>query len=125
MTTSLDDFRNRVRATPQAKDRVNELRGMAQEVPRMEALTGDQNWDFYLRYLEANIKTCEREIATKRQQASALVLVDEAKAKAAAVVALALESRAETLRELIVLPKWIIEDGERAAKVVADLEASV
>jgi hypothetical protein len=98
---------------------------MAQEVVRATALTGDPTWDWFLRYIEAHIKACERQIEAKRNQAASLVLVDEAKAKAAAVIVTALESRAETLRELIVLPKWIMENGERASKLVSELEASV
>jgi len=125
MSTSLDEFRTRVRGTPQGQERLAELRGMAQEVPRMAALTGDPNWDYFVRFIEAHIKACERQIAVKREQASALVLIDEAKAKAAAVIVMALESRAETLREIILLPKWIRENGERASKAVAELEASL
>lgn len=125
MTTSLDEYRERLRATPQAKERINELRGMAQEVPRMAALTGSESWDHFLRYVEAHIKAAERQITQKRDQAAALVLVDEAKAKAAAVIVMTLEARAETLRELILLPKWILQNGEQAKKLVAELEASV
>lgn len=124
MSISLDEFRARVRATPQGQGRIAELKGMAQEAPRMAALTGSAEWDWYLRYVEANIKMCERQIEVKRNQASSLVLVDEPAAKAAAVIATALESRAETLRELILLPKWIMENGEKAAKLVSELEVS-
>lgn len=124
MTTSLDEFRTRERHLPQA-DRINDLRGMAQEVPRMAALTGSAEWDLFLRYVEANIKATERMIEQKRDQAAALVLVDEPKAKQAALLAATLVARVETLRELIVLPKWIIENGTRARKLVDELEASV
>ncbi len=122
MTASLDEFRHRARL-PAA--RVNDLRGMAQEVPRMAALTGSAEWDLYLRHIEAYIKATERMIEQKRDQAAALVLVDESKAKQAAVLVAALSARVETLRELILLPKWIIENGTQAAKLVEELEASV
>ena len=124
MTASLDEYRTRARPAPRA-DRLNDLRGLAQEAPRMAALTGSAEWNFYLRYVEANIKATERMIEQRRDQAAALVLVDEAKAKQAAVLVAALSSRAETLRELILIPKWIIENGAEAAKVVAEMEASV
>ena len=91
----------------------------------MAALTGSAEWDYYLRWVEANIKATERLIETKTAQAAALVLVDETKAKEAAVMVAALTARAETLREVILLPKWIKEQGEAAAKVVAELESSV
>lgn len=125
MSTSLDDYRTRLRETPQAQGRINELRGMAQEVPRMAALTGSIEWDHFLRYIEAHIKAAERQIEAKRNQAAALVLVDEPAAKQAAVLVAALTARAETLREVILLPVWIKENGERAAKLVAELEASL
>ena len=125
MNTSIDEFRTRVRALPAAQNRLNDLRGMAQEAPRMAALTGDPNWDFFARYIEAQIKAAERLIETKRQQAAALVLLDEPKAKAAAVMVTALEARRDTLTELILLPRWILENGEAAKKLVAELEASV
>lgn len=124
MTTSLDEFRTRARPT-QAQARLPELKTAVQEAVRAAALTGDQNWDFYLRYVEANIKATERQIIVKRDQAASLVLVDEPAAKQAAILAATLTVRAETLRELILLPKWILENGEAAKKLVAELEASV
>src|SRR3972149_2817079 len=48
------------------------------------ALTGSADWDLYLRYVEAHIKAAERMVELKRDQAAALVLLDEDKAKAAA-----------------------------------------
>ena len=120
---SLDEYRATLRATPQGQSRLHELKGMAQEAPRMAALTGDPNWDLYLRYIEAQIKRAEAEIEVAKTNAAALVLVDEAKAKAAAVQATILESRAQTLREVLLLPKFLIEQGGRAGKLVAALEA--
>ena len=123
MTTSIDEFRARQR--PPVRDRLPEFKTAVQESVRAAALTGHPAWDFYLRHIEANIKATERMIEVKRNQAAALVLVDEPAAKAAAVVAATLAVKLETLTELILLPKWIIENGEAAAKLVAELEASV
>ena len=81
MSISLDEYRRRLRASPQGEARMNEWRGMAQEAPRMSALTGSADWDWYLRYVEASIKMADRLIEGKRGQAASLVLVDEAKAK--------------------------------------------
>ncbi len=123
MTTSLDDFRSRQR--PQAPSRAPDLKAAVQESVRAAALTGHPAWDWYLRYVEANIKATERMIELKRNQAAALILVDEPSAKAAAVIAASLAVKLETLNELILLPKWILENGEAAKKLVAELEASV
>ena len=123
MKVSLDEFRNRPRGAQMADTHLRELRGMAQEAPRMAALTGSADWDLYLRYVEAQIKAAERMAEAKKNQAAALVLEDEAKAKAAAVLATVHQTRAETLKELIVIPRWIIENGAQAAKKVAELES--
>ena len=91
----------------------------------MAALTGSAEWDTFNRYIEAQIKRAEADIDARRLQAAHLVLIDEAKAKAAAVQVTVLEARAATLREVILLPKWLIEQGSRAGKLVAALEAEV
>ena len=126
MTLSIDDYRNCPRAPAStAAAKLNDLRGLAQEAPRAAALTGSAEWDWYLRFVEAHIKAAERMAEAKKNQAAALVLTDEAKAKDAAVLATVYQTRAETLRELIMIPKWIRESGELARKAVAELEASV
>ena len=123
MTTSIDEFRTRPRPIPTS--RLPEMKAAVQESVRAAALTGHPAWDWYLRHLEAQIKAADRMIEQKRTQAASLVLIDESKAKVAAVQATVLEARRETLLEVLVLPKWIIENGEAAAKVVAEMEASL
>ena len=125
MTVSLDEFRTRPQRAREIADRLPDLRGLAQEAPRMAALTGSADWDLYLRYVEAHIKAAERMAEAKKNQAAALVLTDDAAARAAAVLAVSHQMRAETLRELIVIPRWIIENGTKAQEKVAELEASV
>lgn len=117
---SLDEFRTRPR--PINDRQLADLKSIAQEMPRAAALTGDPNWDFYLRYLEAGIKRCEAQAEQKRIEAARLVLVDEQAAKAAAVLVTKLEERANTLREIILIPKWIKENGERALEQIAAME---
>jgi hypothetical protein len=125
MTVSLDEFRTRPQRAREMADRLPDLRGLAQEAPRMAALTGSADWDLYLRYVEAHIKTAERMAEAKKNQAAALVLTEADNARAAAVLATVYQTKAETLRELIIIPRWIIENGAEAAKKVAELEASV
>ena len=120
---SLDEYRASLRATPQGQSRLHELKGMAQEAPRMAALTGSESWDHFSRYIEAQVKLAEAEIESSKATAAALVLVDEPKAKLAALKVMVLESRAQTLREVLLLPKFLIEQGARAGKLVAALEA--
>lgn len=125
-TANIDEYRHRPGAAPRAPEaRVQEMKGAIQEAVRADALTGDPNWDFFLRYIEAHIKAAQRQATIKRDEAAALVLVDEGRAKVAATTVLALEARATALAEVIALPKWIKENGERAKKAVAELEASL
>ena len=123
MALSLDEFRTRQAEAPARRERVAELRAIAQEVVRSEALTGSPEWDWFARYIEAQIKVAEREAETKRRQAATLVLTDEAKAKAAAVMVTMYEARAQTFREVLLLPKWLKENGERAGKLIAGMAA--
>ena len=118
---SIDDFRARLALVPAQQERASELRGLAQEVVRAEALTGSPEWDWFARYIEAQIKAAEREGQIKRAQAATLVLTDEAKAKAAAVAVAMLEARAQTLREVLLLPRWLKEQGAKAAKLIAGM----
>ena len=122
MTASIDDFRSRSRPAVLAEDRINQLRGIAQEAPRAAALTGRPEWDYFLRYIEAQIKIAEAGVIERHAQAARLLLLDAEKARIAAVAAHVFETRAETLREVILLPKWLIEQGAKAAEVVASLE---
>ena len=125
MSISLDDFRSRVRETPQAQARIMELKGMAQDVPRMVALTGDTNWDYYLRHIEAQIKAAERMVAIEKEKLSSPAITLHEQMLLIKNRITIWQSRAETLREVIALPKYLRDQGERAAKLVAELEASV
>ena len=120
---SLDEYRARQTTATGQRDRAHELRSIAQEAVRAEALTGQPEWDWFARYIEAQIKAADREIQTKRAQAAMLVLTNEAMAKAAAVVVTMMEARAQTLREVLLLPKWLKEQGERAGKLIAGMAA--
>ena len=126
MTLSIDEYRSRPRAAGAVpEERIAKLSAFVQEAVRATALTGDQNWDTYLRYVEAHIRAAERACEMNKGKAAALVLVDEAAAKSAAVLAATYATRAETLRELIHIPKWIRESGDEAKKKIAELEASL
>ena len=116
MTISLDEFRAKVRETPKNQERIAELRALIQEPPRMEALTGRLEWNHNLRYIEAQIKLAEGEITVRRAQAATLVLTEPEKARAAAVAVVIFETRAETLKEVIMLPRYLIENGAKAKK---------
>lgn len=122
MTVNIDEFRARARPASASQDRVRELRAIAQDAPRAAALTGRPEWDWFMRYIEAQIKLAEQTVLEKRNLAATLVLIDEDKAKAAAVQATIWESRAVALRDVILLPKWLIEQGDKALEMIAKLE---
>lgn len=122
MTASIDEFRARAGRQTLPEHRLNQLRGLIQEAPRAAALTGRPEWDYFLRYIEAQIKIAEAGAIERRTQAARLLLLDEEKAKIAAVAAHVYETRAETLREVILLPKWVIDQGDKAAEAIAKIE---
>ena len=119
---SLDEFRSRIKNSPEGKERISDLRGLVQSAVRSEALTGNESWDVFNRYIEAQIKLAEGEITVRRAQAATLVLTEPEKARAAAVAVVIFETRAETLKEVIMLPKYLIENGAKAKEILASLE---
>ena len=122
---SLDEYRASLRVSTQGQSRIAELKGMAQEVPRMAAVTGDANWDYFLRHLEAQIKAAERMIAIEKEKLSSPTVTLHEQMLLIKNRIIIWQTRAETLREVIVLPKHLRDQGERAAKLVAELEASL
>ena len=123
MSTSLDDFRSRPRSA-QPQDKIASLRALAQEPPRMQALTGSEHWDYFARYIEAQIRMTEAECEAARRRVAGLLMVDEPAARKLAVEVTKLEVRADTLRAVIILPKWLMDQGVKAAEMVAEFEKS-
>ena len=80
MTISLDEFRRRA-PQDRSADRLTQVRHLEQEAVRAQALTGIESWDWFLRYVEAQIKAAEGLSEHHKGKAAEMVLIDEAKAR--------------------------------------------
>lgn len=118
---TLDEFRrNHPTAPREVRPSVN-LQMIAQESVRAAAVTGDADWDHFLAYIEAVIKIATKhlDIEVTKLRDPYRVNVDEiAKCKAAIT---ALEARIATMTEVILLPKFIKEQGEAARAKIAEM----
>lgn len=120
---NVDEFR-KLRPVKTAKEPTPELRGVAQEAVRLEALTHDENWDYFLRYIEAAVKAAKRhkQVMIDRLCDPMQTNPDES-AKAKAMIAVT-GSRIETLEEILLLPKFLKEQGQKAVDKIVDMERS-
>jgi hypothetical protein len=124
MQRSLDEHRQ---AHPkltaaQNPEKRRELFAIAQEVVRLDALTGDPAWDYFLRYLAASAKAATRhrdnEFAKLRDP---MLVNDDEIAKCKVKVAM-VDERLRVLEELLLLPKMLKENGEKARAIIAEME---
>lgn len=123
MQRSLDEHRreNPLKSA-RADAKAREIHAVAQEVVRLDALTGDPDWDYFLRYLQAasNAATRHRDIEFKKLRDPMLVNSEEI-AKCKVKIAIA-DARIDTLNELLLLPKMLKENAEKARQVIAEME---
>ena len=124
MTISLDEFRRRA-PQDRSADRLTQVRHLEQEAVRAQALTGSESWDWFLRYVEAQIKAAEGLSEHHKGKAAEMVLIDEAKARHHAVLCTAAQVRAQTLRDVLMMPKWLIEQGEHGKRLIEGIESDV
>lgn len=123
MAESLDDFRKRnERPRP---DRIPQAQGIVREAARMSVLTNDENWDFWLSYLEAHLQATKRnaEHFNAKLRDPFVVNPDEiAKIRAALNMA---DTRATVLQEIMDFPKLLLQEGEKAKKLLAEMQRDV
>lgn len=116
---SLDEYRN-TRPQPQ-KTAGPELRMLAQEAVRLEALTGDEAWDHFLSYLESALKTAERMHAAEDAKLRNPFLVNDDAIRMAKAHVACLQVRIDTLKEILLLPKFLKDRAALAKAQIADL----
>ena len=117
---TLDEFRkDRPRIVA---SRSPDLRMIAQEAVRMEALTGDEAWDHYNAYLEAALKTATRQMDDAKSHLTDSRLVNGDAIVAVKLSIAALEARIATLKEVLTLPKFLKDQGSLARMQIDDFE---
>lgn len=117
---NIDEFRSR---TPQSRPRETspELRAIAQEAVRVSALTRDENWNYYNRFLEAAIKEAQRHLAHETQTLRA-PFTDEEGVRIARMKVVMIEARIEALTEVLMLPKFLLENSAKARAQIDGME---
>jgi hypothetical protein len=114
-----DEFYTRERP---AKKPSFDLRLIAQEAVRMEAVTGDPDWDFFNSFLESAIKATTRQLDVQLAQLRDPRFVNTEAIQICKSAIAALEARIGTLKEVQALPKYIKERGAHARAQIEDLE---
>lgn len=95
---------------------------IAQAAPKMELLTGDENWDAYLRHVQSLIEQTDKVlIASKEKYFSDLSLSDEKRREVFSSILL-LQERVNTMNLLIQIPKQIMESGKQALNELSKIE---
>ena len=123
MTISIDEWRARKpRANIERMARTAvALEGITREAVRMEALTGNPEWDHFLSYMEAAHKAAlkhrDHEFAKLRDP----MLVDPQEIQRCKTKIAMVDTRIDTLDELMKLPKFILDHGEKARELIAEM----
>lgn len=122
MPVSIDEYKRQLRNSEPGRERVQQLRADIYEAVRASAVTGDANWDHFLARLEGRIKAYESNLAAVQAVLCHPDTVNVDTIMAAKIKIVALEASAQALREIIDLPKLIIERGGKAKDALCGLE---
>lgn len=117
---TLDEYRSQREPRP-VRDRTPDLKAVAQEAVRLAALTNDPEWDYFLRYIEASIKTTREHADHEARNLRNPLSTDEEVRVSRAKVA-AYDIRVEVLEEILLLPKFLKEQGGKAHDQIEAME---
>ena len=118
---TLDEFRKEF---PKAvKQRQHpDLQMIAQEAVRAEALTGDDRWDRYNAYFEAAIGKCSAVLKTLEARLRDPNLVNDEAIRALRTQIACMQTRHDTLKEVLLFPMYLVGRGALAKAQIEDLE---
>jgi hypothetical protein len=115
---SLDEFKQRRRPV---RDIASDLRMIQQQAVRQDAVTGDANWDYFLAYLEHALQNAEGAREAEDRKLRNPQLVNDEQIRACKVSLAQIEARIGTLKEILMLPKFLKEHGDLAKKQIEEL----
>lgn len=119
---NIKDYRDRHPKLESVKPDVQaQAQVIAREAVRMEFLTQDESWNQWLSFLQSYLSATMRLAKHFNDQLRdpMLVNVDElAKVRAALTMA---DCKIQLLNEIIAFPKMLLEEGEKAKKIVAEM----
>jgi len=118
MTRTIDEY---LKDHPRVQRFSPDLRPIAQEAVRLEALTNDESWDWFTRFLEAAIKAekLNGEHFVAKLRAPFTPESEMQTLKAAVILS---DCRRTTLEEVLMLPKQLKTQAEKARTMIANME---
>ena len=119
---NIDEYRNRDSKRPKPVAKTDDLQAIAREAAKIEILTQDENWNLFLSYLEASLKAskCHAQGMAEQLRDPMIVNPDQiAKIRAALSMA---DVRSAVIEEIIEFPKFLLEQGEKAKKQIAEMQ---
>lgn len=116
---TLDEHRRLHPSAPRARS--PDLQMLAQEAVRIEALTRDPLWDHFLSYLEASLQKTERLMRDEALRLRDPHLVNDDAIRTCKANLTILETRAATVKEILLLPKFLKEHSALAKAQIADM----
>jgi len=124
MTMNIDEYRKEhpIKAAQPRLDVTAELKSIAQEFVKLEALTGDPDWDYFLRYIQAALSA-----STKHQEFEEKVLLNPLQVNTEEIMKAKIKTailfgRVEALKEVLALPKMLKDGAETARRKIAEME---
>lgn len=94
------------------------LQAVIQQEVRVDALTGHPDWDYYNRFIEAEIRASEAFRTHEEQVLRNPMLVDDLVIRQTKIKIAGLDARIVALREVLMIPKFLREQGELARRQI-------
>jgi hypothetical protein len=118
---TLDEYRDR-RPLPKREPNPRQAEAILREAARMDVLTGDPDWDYFLAYLEAAVKAAQRVLDSEVAKLRSPLLVDDLAIRALKASITRIEARIGAFNEVIELPKLIKERGALVKPQIAEMK---
>lgn len=109
------------RTTPRVPHGAQNLDIIVREAARMEALTGHPDFDHFLTYIEAALRASEAQLKIEDAKLRSPYLVNDEAVRVLKAQITFIESRIHTLKEVLMLPKYLKEHGDAAKAQIADM----
>ena len=126
MTYSKSQFMGSKRFSLEAvKEKGRTLQAIQQAAVKAEILTGDENWDTFLSYLQATTKNAAEARDRYMNEIASPLLVDGNEMRLKQIAIIRLNERIATLQAVMNIPKELKEGGKEASKnleKLSDLE---
>lgn len=107
----IDQYKKRVNGKP---TQTHDLQVIERAGLQARSLTGTEHWDFFLSVLQPKVEETEVFLTNAKEQLADPRVVDENHMRQLKLAAVIYAERLNILREVMELPKRIIEHGDKA-----------